>query len=123
MSNLIYPKLSYRIVGSIFETYNHLGYGHRERVYQKALAEELKNNSISFKREIYFPIYYKDKLVSKYFFDFLVEEKIILELKVSKDFYQNDINQVLAYLKTENYRLGILGIFTFNGVKIRRILN
>ena len=41
MGKLIYKELSYKIVGAIFETYNNLSYGHRERVYQKALATEL----------------------------------------------------------------------------------
>jgi len=66
---------------------------------------------------------FKEKLVSKYYFDFLIEDKIVLEVKVSKDFYQNDINQILAYLKTNNYRLGILGIFTSEKLNYRRILN
>ena len=41
MAKLIYPILSYKIVGALYEVYNQLGYGHRERVYQKALEEEL----------------------------------------------------------------------------------
>lgn len=123
MSELIYKELSYKIVGAIYETYNNLGYGHRERTYQKALSEEFKNQKIAFKKELYFPIFFKEKLISKYYFDFLVEDKIILELKVSNNLYQNDINQILAYLKTKNYRLGILAIFTGNGVKFKRMVN
>jgi len=123
MGKLLYKELSYKIVGILYEVYNNLGYGHRERTYQRALAEELKNNKIVFKKELYFPIFFKEKLISKYFFDFLVEDKIVLELKVSNDLYQNDINQILAYLKTKNYHLGILAIFTNNGVKTKRIVN
>lgn len=123
MGKLIYEQISFRINGLLFEVYNILGYGHRERTYQRALSEELKNNNISFKKELYFPIYFKGKLVSKYFFDFLVEDKVVLELKVSNDLYHNDINQILAYLKTNNYHLGILAVFTNNGVKTKRIVN
>ena len=123
MTQLVYKELSYKIVGALYETYNNLSYGHRERTYQKALEEEFENKRIAFKKELYFPIYFKNKLVSKYFFDFLVEDKIILELKVSNDLYQNDINQILAYLKTKNYHLGILAVFTNRGVKTKRIVN
>lgn len=123
MTQLVYKELSYKIVGALYENYNNLGYGHRERTYQKALEEEFNNQRITFKKELYFPIYFKNKLVSKYFFDFLVEDKIILELKVSNDLYQNDISQILAYLKTRNYHLGILAVFTNNGVKTKRIVN
>lgn len=123
MAELVYKELSYRIVGAIYETYNNLGYGHREKTYQKALAEEFENNGISTKKELYFPIYFKGKLVSKYYFDFLIEDKIVLELKVSNNLYQSDISQVLAYLKTKNYHLGILAVFTSNGVKTKRIVN
>ena len=123
MTKLIFPELSYRIIGVLYEVYNELGYGHREIVYQRAIEEVLKEKEISYKRELYFPIYFKDKLISKYFLDFLIEDKVVLELKVAKDFYQSDVNQILAYLKTKNYRLGILGIFTQDGLKYRRILN
>ena len=121
--DIIYEDLSYKIIGAIYEVYNSLGYGHRERTYQKALSEEFKIRQLSFKKEQYFPIYFKGKLVSRYFFDFVIENKIVLELKVAKDFYQSDVSQVLAYLKADNYRLGILAVLTDREVKIKRIIN
>lgn len=123
MSELLFPELSYKIVGALYEVYNKLGYGHRERVYQKALGQELLDSEINFKKELYYPIFFKEKLISKYYLDFLVDDKIVLELKVSKDFYQSDINQILAYMKMSHYRLGIIAIFTDSGVKFKRILN
>lgn len=123
MSELIYPQLSYKIVGTLFNVYNELSYGHKEKVYQKALAEEFKRISLGFNRELYFPIKYNDKIISKYYFDFSVEEKIVVELKVAKDFYDKDINQLLAYLKFQKLKLGILAIFTKNGLRYKRIAN
>ena len=55
--------------------------------------------------------------------DFLIENKIVLEIKVAQDFYQKDINQLLSYLKFKNFELGILAIFTKEGIKYKRILN
>jgi len=57
MTKFVYPDLSYKIVGVLYEVYNQLGYGHRERVYQNAIAEELKLRQIVYKKELYFPIY------------------------------------------------------------------
>lgn len=123
MAELIYPNLSYNIVGALYEVYNQLQYGHREKVYQKALIQEFTSRSIKFKRELYYPILFKEKIISKYYYDFLIEDKIILELKVAEDFYQKDINQLLSYLKSKKYHLGILALFSKKGLKFRRILN
>lgn len=120
---LIYPELSYRIVGILFEVYNQLNYGHREKIYQKAVEEILKTKNINFKKEVYYPVKIYDKIISRYFFDFLIDDKIVLEIKVAENFYHKDFNQLLAYLKFKNYKLGILAIFTKSGLKYRRILN
>lgn len=123
MAKLVYPELSYKIVGILFEVFNKLKYGHKEKIYQKALVEELEQEKIKFKRELYFPIDFKGKVISSYFFDFLIDNKIVLELKVANDFYRRDINQLLSYLKFRNYRLGILVLFTKDGLRYRRIVN
>jgi GxxExxY protein len=48
---LLYEELTYRVRGAVFAVYNELGYGHKEKVYQKALAKEFKENNISYMRE------------------------------------------------------------------------
>jgi GxxExxY protein len=121
--NLIYPELSYKIIGVIFEVYNQLKYGHREKVYQKAIAEIFKERSIHFKKEVYYPVKINGTIISRYYFDFLVEDKIVLEIKVAEGFYQKDFHQLLSYIKFENYQLGILAIFSKQGIKYRRLLN
>jgi len=123
MAELIHPQLSYEIIGTVFEVYNQLKYGHQERVYQRAFAEELSKKKIPFKRELYHPIVYNGKKISRYYLDFLIDDKIVVELKVANDFYQKDINQIISYLKAKNLRLGILILFTKDGIKYRRILN
>jgi len=123
MVDLLYPKLSYLIVGKLYEVYNELSFGHKEKVYQKAFAELLSEVKIPYKRELYFPILFKEKVMSKYYFDFLINDKIIVELKVANDFYQKDINQLLSYFKHKGYKLGILAIFTKDRLKYKRIAN
>lgn len=120
---LLYPELSYEIIGALFDIYNQLKYGHREKVYQKALAERLSEKRLRFQCEQYYPVKFNNKIISRYYVDFLVEDKIVLELKVANDFYQKDVNQLLSYLRFKSHELGILAVFTKDGVKYKRILN
>lgn len=122
-SKIIHKELSYKIVGALYEVYNRLGFGYQEKIYQKALEEELLRIGVPFKRESFSRVNYKEKVVGFYFQDFLIGDKIVLEMKVGDNIYQRNINQVLAYLKDSGKRLGIVAVFTRNGVVIRRVLN
>jgi GxxExxY protein len=68
-------------------------------------------------------ILYKDQDVGKYFLDFVVEDKIIAELKVRPKLGYAHIQQVMGYLKATDHKLAILIYFTRDGVKSRRVLN
>jgi len=120
---LVYPELSYKIIGSIFEVFNNLGYGYQEKYYQKAIAKELKRLEIPFKEQAPFEINFKGEIIGKYFLDFLVEDKIILEIKKETNFRKHNIEQIFGYLKKSGLKLGILVNFTKDGVKFKRILN
>jgi GxxExxY protein len=123
INKLIYPELSYRIIGIIYKVYNELGGGYQEKYYQKALVLEFKKEKIKFKEKVLFPLKYQDKEIGKYYLDFLIEDKIVLELKVGNRFYSRDYKQILAYLKNTGLKLGLLLLFTKRGVKFKRILN
>lgn len=120
---VVYPKLSYNIVGCLFEVFKKLGFGHREKYYQKAVCEELSRQNIPFQKEVILPLNYKNKVVGRVILDFLIDDKIILELKIGNYFRKENIDQVYSYLKVNNLKLGIIANFTRNGVKFKRILN
>lgn len=120
---IVYPELSYKIVGAAFNTFNELDWGLPERSYQQALATELGNLGISFKREVYVPLKYKDSKVGRYYADFLVEDKILLETKIVSKFGFVHVKQLLNYLQSAGVKLGILIYFTKDGVKYRRVVN
>ena len=61
--------------------------------------------------------------IGKCFFDFLIEDKIILEIKKDNNFSRKHIEQVHSYLKTAGLKLGIIANFTKEGIKYKRILN
>lgn len=118
-----YPKLSYKLVGILFDVYNNIGPGHKEKYYCNAISIALLDNDISFTKELYVPLYYKEKRIGYYFIDFLIEGKIVLETKIGDRFNRRNIDQVLSYLKSSNLKLGILANFTSDGIKFKRILN
>lgn len=121
--DLIHPELSYLIVGCLYEVWNELGPGHSERTYQKATAVMLKNKNLRFVEQLPAPVYFKEQLLNNRFLDFLVEDKIVVELKKNDTFSIGNIRQIHDYLIRTKLSLGILVNFTFNGVKTKRVIN
>jgi GxxExxY protein len=121
--DIIYPDLSYKIMGVIFSVNHNLGYGYNEKHYQKAIALALEGERIKFKREAPVKVLYKGKELAKLFLDFLIEDKIVLEIKQGDKFYSKDISQTYKYLVATKLKLGILVRFTRAGVKYKRIVN
>ncbi len=120
---LVLPELSYDIVGAAFEVCNSLGWGLSEKHYQQALAKEPEDKKIRFKKEVFVPLAYKERKLGKYFADFMVEGKILLELKAVPKFGYVHSRQILGYLRSANLRLGILIYFGKEGVKYHRVLD
>ncbi len=123
MARLIHPELSYKTMGIIFKVYNDLGYGYQEKYYQRAAALEFDKEKIRYIREKEVKLKYNDKNIGKYFLDFIVNDRIVLELKIANYFHSRDIKQILGYLKATGLQLGILIIFTSKGIKYKRIIN
>lgn len=123
MTELIYKELSYKIVGILYEVFNHLGYGHREVYYHRAISRELSKAGISFEHEKEIPLYYKGEKLGKTFVDFLIESKIVLEIKVVNLLKKKDFEQIISYIKSAEIKLGIIALFTKQGVRYRRLVN
>ena len=121
-SDLIYPELSYEVIGASFAVYNNLGWGHREVYYQRALAEELKARKIPFIREQSVKIAYGNTSIGRYVLDFVVDDKLVFELKISPRLGYTHIKQTQSYLAALHLPLAILIYFTKDGVKYRRVL-
>ena len=120
---LIFPKESYDLIGCAYAVFNKLKFGHQERIYQKAYATELKELGYQFQKEVFVPIEYSGEHIGKYFLDFLINNEIVIELKVANEFHPIHVKQVLTYLKSTNKKLGILILFTSTGIKYKRIVN
>ena len=122
-TKVIYPELSYKIVGCLFEVYNVVGSGHKEKFYQSALAEEFVSRKIKYEEQVPVSLFYKDKKVGVNYLDFLIEDKIVLELKIGRYFSKRNLIQTLDYLKQTKMKLGIIANFSRDGLKFYRVLN
>jgi len=120
---VLYPELSYEIMGSAFDVFNKTGFGMPEKYYQKAFAIELEKRKIVYEKEKNVDVEYDNEIIGKYFLDFVVDNKVVIELKVRSRFGYVHIKQALKYLKMGNYKLAILIYFTNDGVKYKRVLN
>jgi len=121
-SGLLFADLTYKIRGTIFTVYNQLGFGHKEQVYQKALEKELIETKLPFKREVSLNVRYKDEVVGNYRPDFVVDDKVIVELKAVEFMPKSFETQLIHYLKTTGYQLGLLVNFGSTKLVIRRLL-
>lgn len=123
MSNIIYKDESYTIVGALFEVYNNLGSGFSEIVYKDALEYEFKKLDIPFSREKEFKVTYKDIVLKhKFYADFVVFDKIILEIKSVENLHDKHIAQCLNYLKVSQCKLAILANFHKDLLDHKRII-
>lgn len=120
---MLYPELSYEIVGALLEVNKDLGPGHPEKIYQRAMAEELRRRAIHFQEQFPIKIVYKDLRIGIYYADFVIDGKIVVELKTDRFFTRKNIDQIMGYLTVLKLRLGILANFTRNGLEYKRIIN
>jgi len=122
MTEYIYEDLSYKIIGACYDVFNYHGYGLREKAYYIALQDKFEDRGLTFKLQLYAPIQLEKKKIPQYL-DFLIDDKIIVELKVGKVIRQKYFDQIKSYLKTNNVKLGLLVLFSPIGVKVHRIVN
>ena len=120
---LLYAEESFKINGAIYEVHKTLGPGLLEKVYQEALEKELKFQGIPFEREKSFTITYKgEELEQKYIADFVIYDKIVVELKAVEELLPVHKAQVINYLAITGLKLGLLVNFNTRQVKPERIV-
>ena len=117
-------ELSERIIGAAIEVHRHLGPGYLEAVYEEALAEEFVTRGIGFVRQHVICVQYKGKPVGTVRLDFIVEERLVVELKALEALLPLHKAQVIAYLKSSGAKLGLLINFNVEVLRngIRRII-
>ena len=122
MAEVLYRALSYEVVGAAMTVHTTLGSAFVESVYELALAHELDLRGVSYRRQPQLPVSYKEKEVGWFKPDFIVDDKIILELKAVKAL--NEIHEAQAhnYLAASGLRLAILLNFGSPSLQFKRII-
>lgn len=122
-NDLIYRDLSFRIVGLLYTTHNDLGKYCNERQYADKLEGLFKVNNISYQRELALPPSFSSEMQGRNKIDFVIDNKIILELKSKRRIERADYYQLQRYLRAFDKKLGILVNFRQKNLALKRILN
>ena len=121
---LKYKDITEKIIGAAFEVHKFLGNGFQEVIYQRALAFEMSKADLAFAREIEQDIYYKDlqEPIGTRRADFVVEGKVLVELKAIIELEDVHWAQVLNYLKAYKLEVGLLINFGSKSLTFKRLV-
>ena len=124
MEQMKYADITEKIIGAAFEVHKFLGNGFQEVIYQRALAYEMKQVRLSFVREIEQQIFYKDlpEPIGTRRADFVVEGKVLVELKAVAQIEAVHWAQVLNYLKAYRLEVGLLLNFGSKSLTFKRLV-
>lgn len=117
----IKDDLTYKVIGCAMKVHSTLGNGFQEVIYQRALAIEMKNQGISFQRELEMPLYYEGHSIGSRRVDFLVEETVMLELKALVKLEDVHLAQGLNYLVAYKVDKGLLVNFGAQSLEVKRL--
>ena len=118
-----YSELTGNIIGAAMEVHSYIGSGYQEVIYQRALSFELQLREIPHQREVTMEILYKDKKVGTRRVDFLVYDKISVEIKAISQLDSIHMTQAINYLEIHNLEVGLLINFGEPKLKFHRLEN
>jgi GxxExxY protein len=124
LEDILFKSEVYEIVGLCMEVHNYLGHGFLEIVYKDALEIEFKENRMMYEREKEFTINYKQHILARKFYsDFYVMDKIIIEIKSTNEGLSNEYaTQTLNYLKASGCQLGLIVNFGKSSLEYKRLI-
>jgi GxxExxY protein len=123
-TNLKYGDITEKIIGCAFEVHKFLGNGFQEVIYQRALALEMTEAKLNFCREMEQPIFYKGykEEIGTRRADFVVDNKILIELKALVQLEDVHLAQILNYLKAYKFEVGLLINFGSKSLTFKRVV-
>lgn len=111
------------VVGAAYEVSNVLGAGFLEKIYERALIEELSLRGLHVAAQAAFPVAYKGRHIGTYAADLLIEDRLLVEVKCVEHFSNEDLAQCINYLKASGVKLALLINFRHPKVEWRRIVH
>ncbi len=119
---LIEAELSERIIGCGIRVHRVLGPGFLEKVYEEAFAVELAKAGLSFERQKIVLLFYEGKPIGEHRLDYLIQDRVVLELKACKDIEDIHLATARSYLKATNLPLALVLNFAKPTLEIRRVV-
>ena len=113
-------ELTQTIIGQFYHVYNELGYGFLEKVYENALAIALRKMGLTVGQQVPIDVYFQGQIVGQYETDLIVNNAVILELKVARTIDPKHEAQLLNYLKATRYEVGLLLNFGSEKAELKR---
>ena len=117
-----YSDITRRIIGAAMKVHSTLGNGFQEVIYQRALAIEMTKQGLSFQRELEMQIYYDEQEIGTRRVDFLVEDKVMVELKALTKLEDVHLAQAINYLEAYKLEVGLLLNFRAKSLEYRRLI-
>lgn len=122
-NKILYPDLSYKICGLCFNVHNKLGNFRSEKSYADALEKNLQENEVKYVRENSLKPSFENEGDRRNIPDFVIEDKIILDIKAKRIITKEDYFQMKRYLVSSNKRLGLIVNFRQKYLSPKRVLN
>jgi GxxExxY protein len=120
---LKYKDITEKVIGAAMKVHSALGCGFQEVIYQRALAIQMQKDNIAFIRECNMPIFYSEQQIGERRVDFLVEDKICVEIKAISNFEPLHFAQARNYLEAFNLEIGLLLNFGEISLQFKRLTN
>ena len=117
-----YKDLTEKIIKIYYKVYNTLGYGFLEKVYENAMMLELEKEGVPVASQFAIKVYYEDKIIGAYYADILVDNKVIVEIKASRNLAIDHEAQILNYLKAYKIEVGLLINFGSKSLTFKRLV-
>jgi GxxExxY protein len=119
---LLHKEITEQIIGAAFEVHRELGYGFLEKVYQRAMKIELELRGLVAEIESEIKVRYKGGIVGDYQADIFVNNCVVVELKIAKEYQRADEAQLLNELKATGVKVGLLINFGRARVEFKRMV-
>jgi GxxExxY protein len=120
---MLYEDITKKILEACFEVSNELGIGYLESVYEKALLIALRQKGLKAENQIPLQVKFREDVVGEFFVDILVENKVLIELKVANSLTKENYAQTINYLKATGIEVGLLVNFGTLKIEYRRFNN
>ncbi len=119
---LFCKNITEQILGSAMEVLNTLGHGLLEKPYENALVVEWKLRNIPFRQQPRFPVLYKGNKVGEYIPDLIVDDQVIVDIKVVEKLGNHEYGQMINYLKITGLQVGLIINFRFARLQWKRVV-